>query len=253
VAGNISRLTIITAVFGRSEELISNLQAYNLAIGTVDDRPVRMFIFSRHPQLTKFEFTYLLRKYLDKKTPVVVYDVSPDGIYNALNYGISSVKSEFFIFNHSDDYFTPNAFKHISNSEIDSSDVSSFGIIVNDKIASPLVDAPFPYSCIGINHSATIFKSNVHKKFKYNTKMKYSSDWDLIIRMYNEGVTFQAFPYVISIFSDGGASNLLAVRRLHEDVSILLKSSLRSKYFGICSARIVKEILGFISRLLGLI
>jgi len=245
--GNISRLTIITAVYGRKNLFISNLESYNIAVASIEERPTRLFVFSESPELNKNQFDDIIASKLDEATPVVVYSVPPAGIYHALNYGVSRTTSDYLIFNHSDDYFTANSFHHINNADIGKYDISSFAIVLKDTIIYPNLIPPFPHAFIGLNHSAAIFKTEVHKKYHYKQTMKYSADWELIIRMYNDGLTFSGYSNVICIFSDGGASNSLSITRLYEDISLLKRSILESKHITFCCMRIAKEVLGYVA------
>jgi len=249
MVGNISRLTIVTAVFGRPDEVRMNIKAYVLAIKKVTERPIRLFVFSEHPSLNLQSFKEILTQEMDGSTKYKIICIQPSGIYNALNKGIQNVDSEFLIFNHSDDCFTPNAFVHISSVDLTESDATSFGIITATKLIVPNINKVFPHAAIGINHSATIFRTEIHKLYCYDEHLKYSADWRTIISMFENGVSFATCDSVICKFSENGASNSISKSRLCEDVKILLDSIKKGKLRCHCIQRAVREVLGHLVNL----
>jgi glycosyltransferase involved in cell wall biosynthesis len=246
MVGNISRLTIITALYGRPDEVRRNIQSYVIAIKKVTEYPVRLFVFSEHPSMSLLNFKEILTQEMDSFTKYKIINIKPSGIYNALNIGVENADSEFIIFNHSDDCFTPNAFLHISSVDLTESDVTSFGIITSTKLIKPNISKVFPHAAIGINHAATIFRTEVHKLYFYNENLKYSADWQTIICMFENGVCFTISDLVICKFSENGASNSISRLRLCEDVRILLDSIKKNKLRSYCIQRTVREVIGHI-------
>ena len=58
-----------------------------------------------------------------------------------------------------------------------------------------------------LGHESVFFRSNVHKKYLYNCDYKIAADYDLLIRMYLDGISFKHIPIPIVRFMEDGISS----------------------------------------------
>ena len=169
-----------------------------------------------------------------------------DGIYAALNVAVKSVKTEYFTFCHSDDViFKPLNSTTIKFDYIKDFDIITFPVLIDSLISEPRMNKAYEYD-ICINHMCTIFKTISHRRVLYNTKFKYSADWFAIQEMDRLKMAFVSVDYCFVKFATDGASSKLTLRRLSEDLYILLMSnwSFSNSHFKI--KRVAMEIGGYI-------
>lgn len=141
----------------------------------------------------------------------------PDnGVYNAMNKGISHAKGEYLNFMNSGDLFaSPDSlsivFKNTSEEEL------LFGLMVRENIngrinnlrnmKSELKWYDFYFDSLG--HQSTFLKKSVFVKFGvFNESYKILADWEYWIRVIlYEGISYKFLPYKISIYEGGGLSD----------------------------------------------
>lgn len=127
----------------------------------------------------------IIKKY--KKKITFWSSKKDNGIYNAMNKGIKIAKGEIIGILNSDDIYKKNALKIVNKyfnkyKEID----FLFGSVKKNRIMSGYHPEKIIYKFnIFPSHSSGFFiKKRVHKKIGlYNTKFKYSADFDLVYRM----------------------------------------------------------------------
>ena len=159
----------------------------------------------------------------------LVLSETDEGIYYAMNKGISLVTSNFFMFLNSDDYFK------------DSSSLKQYEIALND----PKVDLLFSniryvddgkvtrvwdfHDAIGdtcvatrIPHPGAIVRKSVVQKVGYfNTDFKIAADFDYFLRILQQRITYKHINYYTVDMEVGGASdgNILSI--IKQNIEIL--------------------------------
>jgi len=137
----------------------------------------------------------------------------PDnGIYDAMNKGIEHAQGELIGILNSNDWFEENIFNTIADQfQKTGNNCVIHGILRN------FLEEEF-YNITGnsirrlrydmIQHPTCFIPRKIYETFGvYNTKYKYSADYDLILRLVNKEVNFSFIEKVITNFRIGGVSS----------------------------------------------
>lgn len=184
---------------------------------------------------SKDKTNLILRKYKNK---LRIISENDKGLYDAMNKGIKLAQGDIIGILNSDDYYYPKALKIIKNYfSINPKIDFVFGSVIKyNKIQSGF----FPwkiYWTFGFysTHSVGFFiKKNSQKKLGfYNTKYKYSADYDLFYRMIvkkkMKGIATKKNE-VIGYFRPGGISDKIKyIEYLNESTKIRLDN--KQNYF----------------------
>lgn len=142
-----------------------------------------------------------------------------DGIYNAMNKGLSHAHGDYVLFLNSSDEFV--------NSEVVSKTVEQItpdlDVIYGSSVqinsdGKHVINKPFPLSDITeypiFRHNAAFFKLSLHKQFLFAENRKhelgFALDYDAIYRMYMSGAKFKEIDLVIMSHNMLGVSNNIA-------------------------------------------
>ncbi len=157
------------------------------------------------------------------------------GIYDAMNNGIKKASGKYITFLNSDDfYFNENSIKKsVMKLEITQADFS-FGktkyIDENGKTVNGIfqenpdirnIFLTMPYS-----HQSMVIKTDVLKKFMFDTKFKIVADFDLTLKLFLHHYNFVYIPEYIVNFQIGGASS--NIENVHRETVKLYKRTLES-------------------------
>jgi len=154
-----------------------------------------------------------IKKYADKIT--FWTSEKDNGIYDAMNKGISKASGEYCYFLNSGDYFysnnvLQNIFKNNPPEEILYGNVmiEKNGNIEGQKIHPDTLSNYYLLTQV-IAHQAQFIKRSLFEKFgNYNLEFKIVSDYELFVRMFLKyKVTAKHFPVVIAVFDLSGLSN----------------------------------------------
>lgn len=235
-------LTICITVYGRPKDVERCLKSVREHV--CPKWPI-VVILSEHDDL-KFNHMSKLVEYNLKDRNVKIKTIKPTGVYSALNSAILEVETEYFTFCHSDDQFINEINnKKLDFGEISKYDIYTFPVMINERVSLPRIHNDLSVD-ISINHMCTIFKTSFHRKYLYNTDYRYSADWDAILRMKNASAKISMGNYTFLKFETKGISNEKSIRRLREDLTILLSTSWTRKNARKKVNRILKEIGGYI-------
>lgn len=136
-----------------------------------------------------------------------------EGIYDAMNKGISLASGNVIGIVNSDDYYNDftlskvnEAFSNNSNIGCLFSDAISIDKDGNDKgILKSSIDG-LKYG-MALMHPTCFVRADVYKKIGlYNTKFKIAADYDFGMRMKNNGILMIKCKYPLTKFREGGAS-----------------------------------------------
>lgn len=136
-----------------------------------------------------------------------------NGIYDAMNKGLTIARGEWICFKNADDWFLPSAIEtlidHTKKIDADIFYGNSLSVI-NEK---PLVVAPYftDHRNLGqnpsIDHRSAFFRLKIHKKTPFNTRYKLAADFDVYWQFKNLGAKFYHLESFISYKRFGGASD----------------------------------------------
>lgn len=152
----------------------------------------------------------IIRKYSDKLT----YWISEKdhGIYDAMNKAIDLLKGNWVNFmNAGDIFYNDNVLSSIAK-EIDFNYGVIFGDVIVNKFnitarekSSHLYKKRSALS-LGFNHQASFLRSDLAKKYKYNTNFKVAADFDLFLRVHKSGIEFKKVNTIVAIYDVNGFS-----------------------------------------------
>ncbi len=164
---------------------------------------------------------------IKKYDQYIYYWVSePDnGIYDAMNKGIDKAAGDWIIFINSGDQICENSLSEIFSIN-HTSDVI-YGDCINHFEWVNIIYAPKELEYITtdmpFNHPATITKTAIAKKTKFDCKYKIAADYDFFYKLYNQGYKFEYFPISVSTFdmTDNGVSktNIELLKKEVEKIS----------------------------------
>lgn len=158
----------------------------------------------------------ICNKYKDKITHLV--SEKDDGIYDAMNKGISLASGDVIAILNSDDYFINNqCLKKIENSFTDDIDIVFGNVLIfsekTKKIKRKYKSSIYKpcLSIFGIQppHPASFIKKSIYNKFgTYDKNYRIAGDFDLLTRLTTKGkVNYKIINEYFVMMSDGGISN----------------------------------------------
>lgn len=152
----------------------------------------------------------IIRKYSDKLT----YWISEKdhGIYDAMNKAIDLLKGNWVNFmNAGDKFYDDNVLSNIAK-EIELNYGVIFGdVIVNKFNITALEKSSHLYKkrnalSLGFNHQASFLRTDLAKKYKFNTTYKVAADFDLFLRVYRSGIKLKKVNTIVAIYDANGFS-----------------------------------------------
>ena len=175
----------------------------------------------------------IINKLKDERTTVI--SEKDNGIYDAMNKGISRATGEITGIINADDYYLPGALKTVANTFLETNADIVYGNLRKIKEISGEVfeqtlkpDLSLMPKTMGIFHPATFVKKSVYEKIGlFNTKYRLAADYDFLLRAYKQQFKFEYIDAGLAAFRVGGASNL-SCDSYKEAIEIL--SSHKSEY-----------------------
>ncbi len=169
----------------------------------------------------------IIGKYKDVIDKVVS---EPDGgIYDAMNKGIALASGEIIGIINSDDWYEPEVFTAVrkcfqdSNADIVYGNLNLIYPDGNQYILKPGDIEKLRYQ-MEVPHPTVFIKREIYKKFGgFSTTYDISSDYDLVLRLYVNGVKFEHLDKVIANFRMGGISNRKEEKCIEETLVISQK------------------------------
>jgi glycosyltransferase involved in cell wall biosynthesis len=137
------------------------------------------------------------------------------GIFDAMNKGAFCSKGSYIYFLNSDDYLladTLNIVSHKITSKVILPDVLYGNIFSLSKDGyKTLCPTPkgiihgYQFYNLPFHHPGSLIKSSTFKRLKgFSIDFRYSSDYDLFLRAFNEGCIFEKVEYSFSCMREGG-------------------------------------------------
>lgn len=168
--------------------------------------------------------TEILKRYEDR---LAVYLSEDDkGIYDAMNKGISYATGDIIGILNSDDWYDKDTVKKVVQCfEESGSDVVYGEMMVvyphgyMHKWKTLSLEA-IKYT-MNMPHPTVFIKRVLYSKYGlFNCRYKVAADYELLLRLYNYGVTFSYIPSVLAFFRTGGVSSKLAALCVEETKEI---------------------------------
>jgi glycosyltransferase involved in cell wall biosynthesis len=177
----------------------------------------------------------MIKKYESKLSLWV--SENDNGIYDAMNKGISRAKGELIGMINAGDYYEPEAVKSVVEIYLKNKETGIFHGNINMlnkdgsffKLKKPNTDLTELYKGISLFHSTFFVPASIYKeKGLYDIRFKVSADFDFALRCYLGGVKFYYIDKVIANFRLGGFSSSEGVGGMYESQDILLKNGFSS-------------------------
>jgi len=158
----------------------------------------------------------LIKKY---ESHLTFWTTGPDnGIYDAMNKGISHAKGELIGIINADDWYEANIFNSIVKQYLETgSDHVIYGLLrifQADEFYAIMGNSIRTLQKNPIMHPTCFIPLKIYLNFgTYNSTYKYSADYDLILRYVNQGVKFSFIEKPIANFRLGGISSIAAAEK----------------------------------------
>ena len=188
-----------------------------------------------------------------KKHPNVRYISEPDeGIYNAINKGISMATGDVIGFLHSDDVFaSPEGIAQIAAAfEHTQADVvyGDLQYCHGDKVIRHWKSNTFDPCSLKYGwmppHPTVYVRREVYEQVgKYDEWFRISADYDMMIRIFQAGYRTHYIPSVLVCMETGGVSNKNTKARLsktQEDYIVLKKNNVGAGYLTVACKQLRK-------------
>ncbi len=187
------------------------------------------------------------KDFIEKEKDYFAYSISEqdNGVYDAQNKGILASKGKYLIFLNSGDTFYSSTvvsefmkFAEVSHGEL----IYGNSNVTNPKGKTSILIQPknlnleFWYRNT-LNHQSVFFSKSLFLKYgNYNTRFKFSSDFEFLFKLFlNNPKTFVYFNEVICNYSECGLSaNPKNYQKIIEEKELILRENLNDKdYFKI--------------------
>lgn len=137
------------------------------------------------------------------------YISEPDkGIYDAFNKGWKMAKGEWIHYLGSDDWLTKESFTQLIKEASDIYDVVSGGCWINKIDGSKKRQMSIGFE--GCHQAKLTKRSSIEKYLGFNQKYKIFADFDLYLRMKNNGAKVKNVNTMVAYFSMGGTSQSIS-------------------------------------------
>lgn len=135
-----------------------------------------------------------------------------DGIYDAMNKGISKATGEYIAFINADDWLESDAVKLVANASKDGDIGYIYGDlnqIRDDKlIGVHVADLSRHKQNTPIGHQALWVKSDILKDMPFDMRYRIMSDYDSMVRLIKSGVSHRYIPKSLANFRKEGFSDI---------------------------------------------
>ena len=182
----------------------------------------------------------IVRRYADR----ITYFISePDnGLYDAMNKGIRLASGDIVGILNSDDYYNDDTVSKVAAyfAEHDV-DVAYGNTLIFNRSGKNRLNRGRPLDTLwyqmAVPHAATFVKKSIYEIYGlFETNYKVSADYDLMLRLYRQGVRFGHIDETLAYFRWGGISIRESRIRVQEDIEISLKH-LEKKWPGSCEEK----------------
>ena len=219
---NKPKISIITVVYNGEKHLEQTIQS----VINQNYENLEYIIIDGGSTDRTFDIIKKYEKHID-------YWVSePDeGIYDAMNKGISIASGEYIAFLNADDWYNGGTLETISDYILKYRKDYFFANIDfyhNEKYIKTWVPKPKKYKrAMPIYHPALFVKAEILKHHKFDTSYSIIADYKFVVELILENRTYMYIPKTLTFFRDGGVSNTHNTQKDKECFQ------LQYKYFGL--------------------
>ncbi|MCE3037019.1 glycosyltransferase [Helicobacter sp. faydin-H20] len=198
-----------------TKEKIREIVLKHAEIIQEDKEDSKYFLYAQAKKYQNFYFKFLSQK--DK------------GIFDAMNKGVILSQNDYINFVNCGDFLhNQNVLANIAalnfSADVFYGDLEICYLDHNHKFIKKTSRNLDDLYCLfrDFGHPNCFIKSQVHKKYLYDTNYKLASDYDLIYKLYRNHCKFYFSDIVISTFNSGGASDQNGFKSLREALKIAL-------------------------------
>lgn len=181
----------------------------------------------------------IINKYIDRISFFI--SEKDKGIYDAMNKGIDAAKGDFIYFLGADDLFFDNdVLEHVSQILVKEEPDLLLGKIIydNNLIVKPRFN--FMLSLHNtIHHQGTFYKRTLFDNFRYNTKYKAISDYELNLICYINRMNLKII-HLDKLIANCAFDGL---SHLRQDLFLNETNSIRSSYYSLIENKILNFVL----------
>jgi len=132
-----------------------------------------------------------------------------NGIYYAMNKGISLAKGQYIGLLNSDDWYQPSALEVVSKEVSEEIDIiyGMLNVLDDEKLLYVYANHIDKLPQESLAHPSTFVSSDCYKKLGlYSTVYQSSSDYDFFLRAFTQKFIFKFIPSILANFRCGGMS-----------------------------------------------
>jgi len=158
---------------------------------------------------------------------IILISETDDGIYFAMNKGISAANGDVISFLNSDDFLEKDTIKWVaeqfgSDPQLDVL-CGSVRVIVGEEWLTPMFATKMSLVSEMLPHpSVFIRKSRIGSNLRYSTNFVVASDYELLLRLRHLGYNFHSFDKILATYRKGGFSSTLKrqIQSIYETTQI---------------------------------
>lgn len=212
-------ISIITIVYNGETEIVKTIES----VASQKTKDVEYIIIDgKSTDNTMKE----IQKYSDKIDLLI--SEKDDGIYDAINKGISLATGELIGIIHSGDYYAKEAIEFVrkefmkSKADVIYGDVTIINEIDNNILfILQKANHRFLKKRMSLFHpSSFITKKSYQKYGAYNLEYKIAADYELFMRYLKNGLSFSYIPQNLAFFKIGGISTTKVDELIKENIKI---------------------------------
>ncbi len=161
------------------------------------------------------------------------HSAKDNGIYDAMNQGINLARGSLVGIINSDDWYTEGIFAEIVSEHQKHPQAILHGNMVLEKDDRKYctIEAPANLNKLAkgmiLNHPTVFLPSRLYREHGvFDTDYKIVADWELIVRLWRRGASFQRLSFTIAHFRLGGISYEYDRRQVEEKHAVRRKHNL---------------------------
>ncbi len=203
-------LSIITVCYNAGYNLKLTIESILKQTKVIDLTIEHLIIDNQSSDSTKDVISEYRRNLTNNDIKIIHICEFDKGIYDAMNKGVTLANSEWLLLlNAGDTFYEKDSLKNIAAHLNSKSDVlvgyynrlnPSGEIKVKPPAIQKIKDRMI------FCHQALIFRSSVHRKYKYNLSYKIAADYDAILRMYLNYANFEYIDVCLVNYDVAGIS-----------------------------------------------
>lgn len=199
-------ISVITPTFNSEKNILKNIESLNL-----QEKIFEQIIVDNKSNDKTIE---IIRK--SANYPFKIISEKDNGIYYAMNKGISKATGDYLLFLNSDDWIPENTFKIVEHERNKNPNVDIFygntNYYKNEKINFfQKSDINKILRTNSLSHQTMYFSKKIFLKYKFDIKYKVAADYDLTIKLFINHYNFFFINKVLSNNLMGGYSTNLFV------------------------------------------